>query len=114
MDKQRAITMVLAVVCILLVVAVLVLSLALRQRTRFVQATDKSPFIMFDRDTGEACWSGSAGGSAPLAATAEEVLRLKEPIAAVVERERLRRATPDAQGRSVDNPPAIPFCKDLK
>jgi hypothetical protein len=105
MNTHKAITIGLAVACVVLAVVSGVLAFLLSQRTRFVSATDKSPFIMFDRGTAEACWSGPPDQSIHQTTTSENLID-----------KGLAESQPkrDSQGRLVNNMSYIPFCKDLK
>ena len=134
MNTHKAITIGLAVACVVLAVVSGVLAFLLSQRTRFVSATDKSPFIMFDRGTAQACWSGSAYESIveqkPLSSSGTPKAD-ENPLNEIFPPNRL--GTPkadesllgdlfppkgqpkrDSRGRPINNPPEIPFCKDLK
>jgi len=105
MNAYKSVAIGLAVACTILVILSVVLGFLLLQRSRFVAASDKSPFIMFDRGTAEACWSGSPDESKRQASTSEnlidKILSEGQPIK-------------DSRGRLINNPPEIPFCKDLK
>ena len=90
----------LAGLSIILAGTTILLALMLYQRPRFTSTNGRSPYVMFDTRTAQACWSGPPDAPAP---------RTPEPLGKngfdwnklpVVEQDK--------------NPPNLPFCKDLK
>jgi hypothetical protein len=100
---QRKIIICLSVTCLLLAILSSYLAFRLYSQSRFTTTQSTNPYIMFDKKTAQACWSGpSSPGPAQPASSG-------------------RGSLPDGfviAGGSADVPEmsaaGIPFCKDLK
>ena len=87
----------------------LVLSLALlgsgcRPRERFTRVDPQNPYIMFDQQTAQSCWSGPASSAAPASGEFAAGELTPEEAAELQEGETNPRLA---------NPAHLPFCKDL-
>jgi len=92
-------TVVLSVLCIILLVVCGLLGWALFSKPRFVTVAGANPYIMFDNKTAQACWSGPPAPTQPTEGLNPNGFDWnKYPIV----------------GGSEDNPPHLPFCKNLK
>jgi len=79
---------ILIITCAALAAISIGLAFALYQKPRFVPARGNSPYVMFDNKTAQACWSGGGDEST-------------DPFL-------------KSLGVKNENPPHLPFCKDLK
>lgn len=98
---------VLIVLCAALATTSIWLALVLHRQDRFVSTNGASPFIMFDRKTAQACWSGAE--TDPFAAYGGHA----DPLTTGLKGWQ-QAAQDNGVAVSTANPPKIPFCKDLK
>jgi hypothetical protein len=81
-----------------------VISAGCRPRDRFTHVDAQNPFVMFDNQTGQSCWSGPAEFTAQAMGEFGEGELTPEESAELQSDRDLRTANPAHQ----------PFCKDLK
>src|SRR5579872_6298748 len=98
---NKTVGIVLIVACAVLTLAVIGLSVALFQKPRFAQTNGKNPYIMFDNKTAQTCWSGAPQfpwSSYPA-------------VGQTAPKDGWEKLT--AAAEATNNPPHLPFCKDL-
>jgi hypothetical protein len=78
------------------------LGIILYRQQRFVPTSGNSPYVMFDTETAQACWSGppTLTANAPPKASGNNAFNWND--------------FPTVGQGKTNNPPNLPFCKDLK
>lgn len=88
-----------------LLLALALLAAGCRPRERFTRVDPQNPYIMFDQQTAQSCWSGPASSSASAGGEFAQGELTPEEAAELQEGETDPRLA---------NPAHLPFCKDLQ
>jgi len=108
---QRKIIISLSVACLLLATLSCYLAFRLFSQSRFIATQSTNPYIMFDKKTAQACWSGPASNPVDKALTEMPPKDPYKQYGGSVAPDTLPKDfVLDSRTNSVN----LPFCKDLK